>query len=294
MRIRQQHSRHSKITRGKINPSQAALQAHTAEAVLFYTWEQSNRTEVSGLKSKNESTKKEFKTLSFKMDSYDEEHGVFEGYGAVFGNVDEGGDVIETGAFTKTIAEGMSSRRIKLLALHQDHNLPIGIPLELREDANGLWVKGKVSDTATGKDIKVLLKDGVLTEMSIGYDPVVFDIDESGVRHLKEVRLWEISLVTWAMNPLAVVTDYKAKEAADRANAMVAADKQEVKEGRKISSARLKALKEARDALDVLIKECEAEKESEKSGKTAQKSTTKKQRPAPSRKKSNHTIKIIY
>ena len=246
---------------------------------------------MSRLKSKSNDTKKEFKTLAFKMDNYDAEQGVFEGYAAVFGNVDEGGDVIEAGAFTKTIAEGMSSRRIKLLALHQDCNLPIGIPLELREDANGLWVKGKVSDTVMGRDIKTLLKDGVLTEMSIGYDPVVFDIDESGVRHLKEVRLWEISLVTWAMNPLAVVTDYKAKEAADRAKAMVEADRQEVKEGRKISSARLKALKDARDALDALIKECEAEKAADKKPeKTAQKNNATPGRAM----KSIQTIKIIY
>jgi len=191
------------------------------------------------------------------MDSYDAEQGIFEGYGAVFGNVDDGKDIIEQGAFTKTIAEGMSSRRIKLLTQHQDYNLPIGVPLELREDANGLWVRGKISDTAMGRDIKTLLKDGVMTELSIGYDALVFDIDQSGVRHLREVKLWEISLVTWAMNPLAVITDYKSRDAEERVNAMIDDDRKEIKEGRKISSARLKALRDARDALDKLIDECE-------------------------------------
>ena len=148
-----------------------------------------------------------------------EDTGIFSGYAAVFGNVDSGGDIIEPGAFTKTIAEGWE--RVKILALHNDCWLPIGRPLELREDSNGLFLKAKVSDTSMGRDIKVLLKDGVLNELSIGYDPVVFDYDqESGVRHLREVKLWEVSVVTWAMNPEATITDYKrTTEAAERANA---------------------------------------------------------------------------
>ena len=148
------------------------------------------------------------KNIQFKMDDYDEEQGIFSGYGAVFGNIDNGGDVIEPGAFTKALAEGWE--RVKILALHNDCWLPIGKPLELREDENGLFLKAKISDTSMGKDIKVLLKDGVLNELSIGYDPVVFDFDEDRIRHLREVKLWEISVVTWAMNPEATVTDYKS------------------------------------------------------------------------------------
>lgn len=243
------------------------------------------------MNQQNKQKQTEIKRLSFKMDAYDEEQGVFEGYASVFGNIDDGNDVIEPGAFTKTIAEGMSSRRIKLLALHQDSWLPIGVPLELREDSNGLWIKGKISDTTMGRDIKILLKDGVLTEMSIGYDPVVFDIDENGVRHLKEVRLWEVSLVTWAMNPLAIVTDYKARECAESINAMVANEKLELKEGRKISSARLKMLKDAKDALEALILECEnAEKSTSKRLDPKAKKATKGQNWA----KKGQRIKIFY
>ncbi len=134
------------------------------------------------------------KRMSFKMDSYNEGEGIFSGYGAVFENIDSGGDVIEPGAFTKTLAEGWE--RVKILALHNDCWLPIGKPMELREDDNGLYISAKISDTAMGKDIKVLLNDGVLNELSIGYDPVVFDYDGDGIRHLREVKLWEVSVVT--------------------------------------------------------------------------------------------------
>lgn len=152
--------------------------------------------------------------MRFKMDEYVEEEGVFSGYGAVFGNVDSGGDVIEPGAFTKTLTEDWE--RVKILALHNDSVLPIGKPLELREDTNGLFLKARVSDTTLGRDVKVLLKDGVLNELSIGYDPVVFEYDAEGIRRLKEVKLWEISVVTWAMNPEAAITDYKSETKADQ------------------------------------------------------------------------------
>ena len=138
--------------------------------------------------------KHETKRLSFKMDEYDEEEGIFSGYGAVFENVDSGGDIIEPGAFAKALAAGWE--RVKILALHNDCWLPIGKPLELREDEKGLFLKAKISDTSMGKDIKILLKDGVLNELSIGYEPVVFEFDQAGIRHLKEVDLWEVSVVT--------------------------------------------------------------------------------------------------
>jgi|GEM_PF-778499 len=142
------------------------------------------------------------------------DEGVFSGYAAVFSNIDSGGDVIEPGAFTKTLAE---NNAVKIFALHKDDGLPIGIPQEMREDANGLWVKGKISDTTLGRDVRTLLRDGVLFELSIGYEPVIFEYDEKGIRHLREVRLHEFSVVTWAMNPAAQIVDYKALADAQRA-----------------------------------------------------------------------------
>ena len=149
--------------------------AHLRVSPFYYAsgrglkaWEASLRRGV-----KVKSSKTEHKTLSFRTEEYDEESGIFSGYAAVYGNIDSGGDIIEPGAFTKTIAEGWE--RVKILALHNDCWLPIGRPLELREDSNGLFIKAKISDTSMGRDIKVLLKDGVLTELSIGYDPIVFD-----------------------------------------------------------------------------------------------------------------------
>ncbi len=194
--------------------------------------------------------KRMFKTIQFKTEAFDEEEGVFSGYGAVFGNVDSGGDVIEHGAFTGTLAKGWE--RVKILALHNDGILPIGRPLELREDENGLYLKAKISDTATGRDVKTLIKDGVLKELSIGYDPVVFEYDGSQVRHLKELELYEVSVVTWAMNDQAVITDYKSMQSrADEIREVVSAGAECLKgaggdEVRKLS----RSLRQAADQLD--------------------------------------------
>lgn len=153
---------------------------------------------------------REYKKMQFKVESYSEEEGVFSGYGSVFGNVDSGGDVVEPGAFTKTLAKGWE--RVKILALHNDCSLPIGKPIDIHEDEKGLFLSAKISDTTMGRDVKVLLKDGVLNELSIGYDPVIFDYDENGIRHLREVELWEVSPVIWAMNQEAMITDYKSAD----------------------------------------------------------------------------------
>ena len=211
--------------------------------------------------------KKEIKKLQFKMDTYNEEEGIFSGYASVFSNVDSGGDIVEPGAFTKPLAEGWE--RVKILALHNDCWLPIGRPIELREDTEGLYISAKISDTSMGKDIKVLLKDGVLNELSIGYDPIVYDYDDEGIRHLRELRLWEVSVVTWAMNQKATVSGYKSmQETAERAMELQKELQEEIKEGRKISSARIKALedagrqmKQASRLIDTVVKEARGEKQ---------------------------------
>lgn len=191
-----------------------------------------------------------FKTIRFKAEAFDEEEGVFSGYGAAFGNVDSGGDVIEHGAFTKTLAKGWE--RVKILALHNDAILPIGKPLELREDENGLYLRAKISDTATGRDVKTLIRDGVLNELSIGYEPVVFDYDANQIRHLKELELFEVSVVTWAMNEQAVITDYKSiQDRADEIRYALDAGHEYLKGAGKSDRERLaRSLRQAADRLD--------------------------------------------
>lgn len=146
-----------------------------------------------------------YKALPFELKQVDVETGVFEGYAAYFGNVDAWGDVIERGAFTKTLQE--NGRRVKICYQHNPM-WPIGKPLELREDAQGLYVKGKIAPTELGRDVLILMRENVIDELSIGYDAIKEEW-RNGIRYLKEIRLWEISPVTWAANELARITGVK-------------------------------------------------------------------------------------
>lgn len=157
----------------------------------------------------------ERKRVAFEVKDIDVQAGTFSGHASIFHVPDDGipPDIMMPGAFAKTIKEWgpTGANRIKILALHRSDWLPIGAPTELREDGTGLFFAGKISDTSLGRDVLTLLRDRVLTEMSIGFDIIKQELDKiRGVRLLHEVRLWEISPVTWAMHPLATIADVKA------------------------------------------------------------------------------------
>lgn len=166
--------------------------------------------------------KLERKRFAFEIKQVDTAKGTFSGYASIFNIPDDGTppDVMLPGAFTKTIQEWgpTGANRIKILALHRTDWLPIGAPTELVEDGTGLSFTGQISETSLGKDVLILMRDRVITEMSIGYDVIKRTWDDSQtVRYLHEVRLWEISPVTWAMHPLAAINDVKAiRPAGDR------------------------------------------------------------------------------
>ncbi len=137
--------------------------------------------------------------------------GSFEGYAAMFGNVDLGGDIIERGAFK----EMSKLRNGKIVVLNQHRQSdPIGIA-DVEQDDKGLKFQGQlILETASARAAHALMKAGALDGMSIGYDvlPGGAEIMKSGVRTLKALKLWEISPVTFGMNPLAGIDSVKAAE----------------------------------------------------------------------------------
>lgn len=149
----------------------------------------------------------ERKTVKFEVKEVNEEEGTFEGYAATFSKrPDSYGDIIDPGAFTKTLKE--SGKRVKILWNHHVME-PIGKPTELAEDDKGLLVKGKLSiGVQRAREILSLMKDGVITELSFGYDTMK-ESWVQGIRHLQEVRLWDVSPVTFAANPEAVIVSVK-------------------------------------------------------------------------------------
>lgn len=142
------------------------------------------------------------------------EDGSFEGILSPYGNVDGGGDVVEPGAYTKTLKEGGATR--PLLWQHKTDQ-PIG-QLTLEDRPDGLWCKGQLlMELPKAKDAYLVIKARIIKGLSIGFESIKDSI-ESGVRHLKEIKLYEGSIVTFPMNDFALITSVKgSKQAGDEA-----------------------------------------------------------------------------
>ena len=117
--------------------------------------------------------------------------------------------IIHQGACAKTLQE--NAGRVKILYQHNDWE-PIGKPIALTETAAGLEITGKISKTQRGSDTLTLLRDGVISEQSIGFITVKcdYDFDSAGNkirRHIREIKLDEVSLVTWGANDRSLVSE---------------------------------------------------------------------------------------
>lgn len=151
---------------------------------------------------------------------------------ALFGNVDDGADILWPGAFAKTLMERF--HRVRVLWQHNHTLPPIGVPRWAREitredlpekvradhpDASGgLLTKIEYLDTERGNEVLTGIRAGAINENSFGYDPIVFDFEEKGgrqIRNLREVRLWDLSPVNWGMNEGAVILGFKMVDVTD-------------------------------------------------------------------------------
>ena len=130
-----------------------------------------------------------------------------EGYASLFGRRDQGGDVVQKGAYAASLQRlAATGRQVKMLWQH-DLTQPIGVWDEVREDAIGLWVKGHLlPEVEKGREAAALLAAGAIDGLSIGYRTVKSERDGKGQRQLSELDLWEVSLVTFPMQTEARVS----------------------------------------------------------------------------------------
>lgn len=131
---------------------------------------------------------------------------VVEGYASLFGKADQGGDIVRKGAYAASLKRlGARGGRVKMLWQH-DPGQPIGVWDEVKEDATGLWVKGRIlPQVERGREVAALVRAGAIDGLSIGYRTVRAERDGKGQRLLSELELWEVSLVTFPMLPEARV-----------------------------------------------------------------------------------------
>lgn len=133
--------------------------------------------------------------------------GTFEGMLSPYGNVDRGGDLIERGAYVKTLKDQGPTR--PMLWQH-DTSMPIG-ELTLEDRTDGLWCKGQLlMALPEAQKAYLLIKARIVKGLSIGFEAVK-DAIENGVRRLKEIRLYEGSIVTFPMNEAAIIHSVKGE-----------------------------------------------------------------------------------
>jgi HK97 family phage prohead protease len=140
-----------------------------------------------------------------------EASGRFTGYASVYAVLDEVGDIVERGAFARTL--NASSER----PVYLEHRTPVGVA-KLSDSPKGLQVDGQLSiDSQAGRDAYILLRDRVIRALSIGYKAVRETFDGQGVRHLWELKLFEVSLTGVPANEAAVITSVKSRSPEDAA-----------------------------------------------------------------------------
>lgn len=163
--------------------------------------------------------------LDFEFKFAADRQGVFTGYGAVFGNKDSYGDVIERGAFKQTLRAWEERGKYPPMLLQHgggflggaDDLLPVGKWTSMEENSKGLKASGELFALGTerGQYIYEGLKAGALDGLSIGYNVKEFTLGTKPGdprRTLKAIDLMELSIVTFPANDKARIGNVKSAE----------------------------------------------------------------------------------
>lgn len=155
----------------------------------------------------------EYKAIEFKATDLQED-GTFSGYASVFGNKDQGGDIVVPGAFDAWLSTWNKAEEPIHMLFNHFPNIVLGVFPDAQPDNIGLKVWGKLDlGTQDGREKYSNLKSKALRGMSIGYEilPGGYYWDKAKEAWmLTSLKIWEISLVTFPMNTLARVGDVKS------------------------------------------------------------------------------------
>ena len=186
-------------------------------------------------------------------------------YALAFGNVDSWGDIIAPGACDKFLA----SEDFKRMALCYQHNISevVGVITDAGVDEKGMWIEADVLPTTTGKDVQTLIKAGAIKEFSIGYYATEYHFEKVDgyaydIRVLDAITIVEVSPVTRAANPQAVLLDAKNEgaEQTEEVKDEVQDDAPEIKEENHLNSENMENM-EMKQALETAQAELKATRE---------------------------------
>lgn len=144
----------------------------------------------------------------------DMKQGIVSGYFAVFGNKDLDGDVIEPGAFTKTVMErGPQGKQLIKYLLDHDKNKVVAKITNLYEDNKGLRYEAKIGTHSAGQDFQKMIESELINQHSFGFRTIKEQFDQEAKANLiKEVMMYEGSAVQFlGANPETTFIDLKSE-----------------------------------------------------------------------------------
>lgn len=223
-------AKNGKVYRSALIAAKQRASAEGDSAVLAAATDLLDKVDAGKPKSAAASGLVEVKAAAFEFkftDGDGQPAGSFEGYGSVFNNEDDNGDVMLPGAFDRTLAQAKATGRMPKMLLNHgglgawnaspapDDLLPVGKWNDLSPDAHGLAGQGQLInlDTESGKRVYGAMKEGELGDMSIAYIARDFargTKPNEPRRSLKAVDLLEMGPVTFPGNSLANITGVKA------------------------------------------------------------------------------------
>lgn len=142
--------------------------------------------------------------LTVTLAASDPEAFELEGYASVFGSVNSYGFVIDAGAFGKTLQENPNP----VMLWHHQSDEPIGVVTSAEEDKRGLKIAAKlVPEVERARSAHALVKAQAVRGLSIGFYVIKSSYErEKEIDHVTEVKLQEVSLVTFPADPKAKVS----------------------------------------------------------------------------------------
>jgi HK97 family phage prohead protease len=155
-----------------------------------------------------------FKAISNSIKDIDAKGRTIVAYASIFGNIDSDDDIIQNGAYTKTIRENGPTVKNRVWHLfNHDTEYPITKPYEIAEDMKGVLFSSKFPDTTFANDLLKLYEAGHLTEHSV-WIRIMKSLDEvrqgKTIRLISEVALMEVSSVLWGANEQAQTVAVKS------------------------------------------------------------------------------------
>jgi hypothetical protein len=175
-------------------------------------WSKRKLRELGEIKEND--TRMILKGLNQGFQDSDMKQGIVSGYFAVFGNKDLDGDIIEPGAFSKTVMErGPQGKQLIKYLLDHDKNKVVAKITNLYEDQKGLRYEAKIGSHAAGQDFQKMIESELINQHSFGFRTIKEMYDQQSKANLiKEVMMYEGSAVQFlGANPETTFIDLKSE-----------------------------------------------------------------------------------